>query len=210
MKRLASPFLILCTAVLTACGCATTGADRARGFNEYAARESAGADRILETLSIRPGQNIADLGAGGGYFSYRFARATGEKGRVYAIDIDPEFLEFIRQGSVALNLDNIEVLEATSSDPGLQPECCDLIFLRDVYHHLEDRVQYFRNLRKYLKEGGRIAIIDYRTEGLVGLIMMSHSTSPEQIQQEMVQAGYRVLDEHEFLDHQSFLIFGLK
>ncbi|MEA1904276.1 MAG: class I SAM-dependent methyltransferase, partial [Candidatus Hadarchaeota archaeon] len=122
--------------------------------------------QILETLALQPGQNIADIGAGGGYFSLRFADAVGRERWVYAVDTDPEFLEFIRNHTKEKGLDNIKTIHAKEDKLTLSEKSLDLIFARNVCHHLPNRVEYFRNLRELLKPGGKIEVIEYKRGGL--------------------------------------------
>ncbi len=101
-----------------------------------------------------------------------------------------------------------QTILAKPNDPLLPQSAVDLIFTSNTYHHIDDRIVYFSNLRKYLKPAGRIAIIDYdRRSWLAGLLR--HYTPAEFIKREMEQAGYTVQQELTFLDRQSFLIFGV-
>jgi ubiquinone/menaquinone biosynthesis C-methylase UbiE len=165
--------------------------------------------RVIETLRIRPGEQVADLGAGGGYFTFRLAKAVGPAGKVYAVDIDQEMIELITSRAKSEAVSNIEAILARADDATLPKPGVDLIFTCNTYHHIENRLLYFTKLREFLKPGGKIAIIDFdnraRLEGL-----LSHATPAETIKQEMERAGYVLQDEPKFLDRQSFLIFGVK
>ncbi|GAF98639.1 unnamed protein product, partial [marine sediment metagenome] len=119
---------------------------KARMFNRKASAPESKPDQIFKTLALRPGQIIADLGAGGGYFSFRFADAVGGKGKVYAVDVNPNFLELIRNSAEEKGLNNIETVLATGNGVNLPEKTLDLIFVRNVYHHLPNRTEYFRNL----------------------------------------------------------------
>jgi ubiquinone/menaquinone biosynthesis C-methylase UbiE len=166
-------------------------------------------ERVVAALQIRPGQQIADLGAGGGYFTFRLAKAVGPAGKVYAVDIDRQMIDLIAQRVKSESVSNVDTILASADDATLPKPGVDLIFTCNTYHHFENRVAYFSKLRENLKPGGKLAIIDFdhraRFEGL-----LSHATPTETIQREMEQAGYILQDEPKFLDRQSFLIFTVK
>lgn len=163
-------------------------------------------DRVIESLEIRPGDRVADIGSGGGYFVFALARAVGADGKVYAVDIDQAMNDLVAQQAKKEGVGNIEVILAKSDDPLLPSSGVDLIFTSNTYHHIENRVNYFSSLRNYLRPNGRIAIIEFDRRGwLDGL--WQHYTPSEFIKREMEQAGYRLQREFNFLDRQSFLIF---
>jgi len=163
-------------------------------------------DRVIQSLQIRPGDSIADLGAGSGYFTFRLAEAAGPSGRVYAVDIDPDMISLIEAKAKERGVQNVEAVLARPADPSLPQGGIDLIFTSNTYHHIENRVRYFTALRKVLRPGGRAAVIEFdRRSWLSGLF--KHYTPREFIKREMEQAGYRLAHEFNFLDRQSFLLF---
>lgn len=165
-------------------------------------------DKVIATLQIPPGAEIADLGAGGGYFTFHLAKAVGPSGKVYAVDIDQGTNQLIAERAKKDGAVNITTILAKSNDPLLPESAVDLIFTSNTYHHFDNRIVYFSNLRKYLKPAGRIAIIDFdRRAWLEGLLR--HYTPAEFIKREMEQAGYTLQQELTFLDRQSFLIFSI-
>jgi len=162
--------------------------------------------KVIAALQIREGMRIADLGAGGGYFTFHLAKAAGPSGRVYAVDIDKGTNELIAERAKKDGVNNVTTILAKSNDPLLPESGVDLVFTSNAYHHIDNRVVYFSNLRKYIRSGGRIAIIDFdRRAWLEGLLR--HYTPSEFIKREMEQAGYTLQEEPAFLDRQSFLIF---
>jgi len=177
-------------------------------FNRKASSPKSKPDEVLNVLSLKSGQRVADIGAGGGYFSLRFAEVVGKEGIVYAIDTDPGFLEFIMDSAKEKNLDNIKTILAKENEP-LLVEKVDLIFTRSVYHHLPNRVEYFRTLKGKLKPAGRISIIEYRRGGLFRR-SFGHYVPQDTIVKEMEEAGYQVAKKFNFLPEQSFTIFSLK
>lgn len=166
-------------------------------------------DRVIESLQIRPGDRVADLGAGGGYFTFSLSKAVDPDGKVYAVDIDEEMNDLIAQRAKQEGVGNVEVILAKPDDPLLPSPGVDLIFTSNTYHHIENRVNYLTNLRKYLRPNGRIAIIEFDRRGWLAGIF-THYTPAEFIKREMEQAGYSLQNEFNFLDRQSFLIFASK
>jgi len=162
--------------------------------------------RVIQSLQIRPGATVADLGAGSGYFTFLLAQAAGPTGKVYAVDIDNDMTELVARKAKEQGLQNVEVILAKPNDPLLPEGRIDLIFTSNTYHHIENRVSYFAALRKVLRPGGRVAVIDFdRRSWFTGLL--KHYTPSDFIKREMEQAGYRLAREFDFLDRQSFLLF---
>jgi len=164
-------------------------------------------DEILEVMGLKSGQNIADIGAGGGYFSLRFAEIVGEAGKVYAADTNLDFLQFIKDSAKEKGLNNIITL-LVKDKLNLPEHSIDFIFMRNVTHHLSNRVEYFKNLRKYLKPEGRIVIIDYKKGKIFSFHgLFGHYVSKEKLIQEMKEAGYSLVQEFDFLLEQHFTIY---
>ncbi|HMF47366.1 MAG TPA: methyltransferase domain-containing protein [Candidatus Saccharimonadales bacterium] len=165
--------------------------------------------KVIAALKIQPGSVVADLGSGGGYFTFKLAEAVGPTGKVYAIDIDQDMINLITKTAKERAAGNIEPVLAKPNDPMLPKTGADLIFTSNTYHHIDNRVAYFASLRRYLRPGGSVAIIDFdRRAWLEGLLR--HYTPTEFIKREMEQAGYRLREEFDFLDRQSFLVFAPK
>ena len=161
-------------------------------------------DEVIRTFSLSPSASIADIGAGTGYFSVRFARAVPE-GRVFAIDIEPSMVEYVTERAQREGLANIEAVLASPDDPKI-PQPIDLIIIVDTYHHLADRTAYFRRLTRALKPSGRIAIIDFKPESKMGPI---EKLAPAQVIRELAEAGYALVAQPTMLPEQYFLIFVL-
>jgi arsenite methyltransferase len=165
-------------------------------------------EQVITALGIRPGDRVADLGSGSGYFTVRLARAVGRDGKVYAVDVDEAMNESLRQRLAQEGTVNVDVILGRFEDPLLPDGGVDLVLTVDTYHHLEDRPAYFRNLRRDLAPGGRVAVIDY--DGRKGWYMrlMGHITPRDVLLREMAEAGYEVAEELDFIDRQSFVIFS--
>jgi arsenite methyltransferase len=192
--------LLLLAALLA--GCATLKQCAYEGFNRDKWQQP---DRIIQSLDIRPGQTVADIGSGSGYFALHLARAVGPAGEVYAVDTDENINQALKSRAKKEQAKNIHVVLGRDDDP-LLPVAVDLIFTSNTYHHIGNRVSYFAGLRKYLKPDGRIVIIDFddhaRFEAFVG-----HATPAESIKAEMERAGYRLQRRFDYLDRQSFMMF---
>lgn len=156
-------------------------------------------ERVIKALKLESGMKVADLGAGTGYFTFRLAEAVGTSGKVFAIDIDAEMNASIDKQAVAKQMENVKTVLAVAHDP-LIPEQVDLIFSVNAYHHLKDRAAYFKNAARYLKPGGRVAIIDFR-EGA-----FRHFTKLQTLLEEFKAAGFTLDQQHGFLPRQNFLV----
>ena len=185
---------------------------RAKLFNQKAASAKSKPDEVLKALDLKSGQRIADIGSGGGYFSLKFARAVGKDGQVSAVDTNSEYLDYVKKQAAKENLVNIKFLLISAAKPELPKEHFDLIFIRNVYHHLENRVELMKAYKEALKPGGRLAIIEYKP-GL-GFFnfrrLFGHNVPVKTIVEELAQAGYQKIKEYDFLPEQSFAIFTLK
>jgi len=185
---------------------------RAKMFNKKASKPKNKTDQILEKLDLKPGQFIADIGSGGGYFTYKFAKAVGEKGRVYAIDTNQELLTFIEKQAKEQKLTNIVTLHTISEHPDLPKHMFDYVFFRNVTHHIPNRINYFKSLSRALKTNGKIIVIEYNGRGgFFSFQRLYHHFIPKEIIiEEMKQAGYKLRKSYNFLSEQSFSIFSLQ
>lgn len=163
-------------------------------------------ERVVSELHLKPGERIADVGAGGGYFTWRFADAVGPTGKVYAVDIDQDMTGYLSATASQRGYRNVETILAAPDDAKLPAGGVDLVFTCNTYHHIENRPAYFARLKRSLAPGARVAIIDYRPEGFFQSIF-PHSTAADAIRHEMTEAGYRLEKEYDFLPSQNFLVF---
>ncbi|HEX4346761.1 MAG TPA: methyltransferase domain-containing protein [Vicinamibacterales bacterium] len=166
--------------------------------------------KITETvaaLKLKPGQMVADIGAGTGIFSRRIANVIKPSGWVYAVDIDQELLNHIAEAATEEGISNIQPVLGEFDDPNL-PDNVDLAFINDVLHHIEHRDVYLKNLAKYLTPGGRVALIEFKP-GQGG-----HADDPSlQISQEqatawMTAAGLKPLETLDVFPDKYFVIYG--
>ena len=181
---------------------------KAKMFNRKASSQKSKSERIIKTLSLKDGQHIADIGSGGGYFSLRFADLVGEDGKVYAVDTNQGLLDFVKKNVQKKGLNNVITVLAEEESFPVRSEKFDMIFIRNVYHHLPDRVQYFKSLAGLLKTGGKVVIIEYDGSGSLNFHrIFGHHVPKESIESEMSSAGYQLTEEYYFLPEQSFLVF---
>jgi SAM-dependent methyltransferase len=159
---------------------------------------------VIQALALKPDAIVADIGAGTGYFSMRFAHMVPQ-GRVYGVDTEPGMVKHLAERARKAGLKNLTAVQAKPGDP-LLPGKADIIVFVDVYHHVENRERYFRQLLGSLKPGGRVAIIDFRMESPVGP-PQSARIAPGRVKDEMKRAGYALAQEHPFLPNQYFLVF---
>jgi ubiquinone/menaquinone biosynthesis C-methylase UbiE len=205
--KISTPLIILCLAILFLVGTTTCTDIKRWAYEGFNRDEWQHPEEVIKTLKIQAGYQVADLGAGSGYFTFRLADAVGPTGKVYAVDIDAEMNADLAKRVQDKGYQNIEVVLARPNNPGLPDNGIDLIFTSNTYHHLEDRVTYFANLQQDLQSDGLIAIIDFTGEGWFQQLF-GHYTPSETIQRELQEAGYTLKEELAFLPNQVFLIFA--
>lgn len=203
MKWIPLALLVMGLVGLVACSDSPTLGNLKRLVYETPGRDGwAQPDRVVDTLRLAPGQRVADVGAGGGYFAFRLARAVGPTGQVLAVDVDPALLAYVEREAAERGLSWLETVEAPAHGPGLAAGSVDLIFLSNVFHHLPDPARYFARARDALVAGGRVAIVEAQTGS-------SHFARPEEIDAAMGAAGFRLAEDHAFLEAQLFRIYAL-
>lgn len=162
-------------------------------------------DRVIQSLALAPGSLVADVGAGTGYFSMRLAKTAG---KVFAVDIEPTMVEHVKKRVAAGKVTNVVGVLAGADRTNL-PEPVDVVLIVDTYHHIPNRVAYFSDLKKLLKPGGRVAIVDFKKDSPEGPPPEFRFTA-DQITGEIGNAGYTLVKSHDFLPRQLFLIFQPK
>jgi len=162
------------------------------------------APKIIEALKVNPDDRVCDLGAGSGLFTRPLAQKVGGKGVVYAVDIDTELLKHVERTAQEQKLANIKTILASETDPKL-PEPVDLIAIIDTLHHIGNQAAYLKGLKKYLKPGGRIAIIDFSKTWPPGHEKMVYTVSD--LDGWMTAAGFKRVEQHDFLDNNFFVVY---
>jgi cyclopropane fatty-acyl-phospholipid synthase-like methyltransferase len=160
--------------------------------------------RVIEALQIKPGQRIADLGSGAGLFSRPLAKKVGAEGVVYAIDVDQALLNYVTKTAAQEQIANIVPILATEADPKLT-EPVDLIVIIDTLHHIKNQPTYLKGLKKHLRTGGRIAIIDFSKQWPAGHESMIYKLND--LEGWMKAAGFKRVAQHDFLDNNFFVIY---
>lgn len=178
----------------------------AKGFDDPARDAWQLPDRVIAALELKPGQIVADIGSGTGYFTIRLAK-LGTVAKVYAADIEPSMGTYVGKRAAAAGLHNVIAVQATADTPNL-PEPVDLVLIVDTYHHIGGREAYFRKLAKSLKPGGRVAIVDFKLDSPEGP-PKEFRFPPEKFKAEMAKAGYKLAKQYDFLPRQQFLIFAI-
>ncbi len=167
-------------------------------------------EAVVQRLAVKPGQVVADIGAGSGYFSRRFATAVGPAGKVLAVDIEPGLLEYVRDRAEREGQANLLTVLASETDPRLAPGSVDMIFVCNTIHHFDDRPAYIQKMRQALRPGGRVVVVDYFPEA-----QLEHGPPPSMrlpastVSEELKAAGLAT-ETLEFLPVQYVVVGTLK
>jgi len=162
---------------------------------------------VIHALGLKPGEIVADLGAGTGYFTFHLARHVGDKGKVYAVDVSPDMIRQINRRSRDSKATNVVSILAEPDDPLLPDQSVNRIFICDVWHHVENQTKYLALMKKLLKPGGEIVMIDFHKKELPFGPPLQMKIAREDLIKQMETNGFRVAKEHAFLPHQYFLVF---
>ena len=166
-------------------------------------------DQIMDALQIGEGSVVADLGAGGGWFTVRLARRVGPNGRVYAEDIQPEMIGAIKRRMSREGLANVLTVLGTPVDPRLPPGSLDAALMVDAYPEFEHPVTLLRNLARAMKPSGVIGIVNYKKDGGGPGPAMEARVDPEKVIADAQAAGLKLRKEEKFLRYQYMLTFGV-
>jgi ubiquinone/menaquinone biosynthesis C-methylase UbiE len=164
-------------------------------------------DKMIELLGLKPGQAVADIGAGSGFITQRLAAKVGSSGKVYAVDIQQEMLDFIEQKMKSRGLRNVLPILGTISNPNLPTNAIDLVLMVDVYHEFSEPEAMMRHIVQCLKPGGRVAFVEYRAEDPAVPIKRVHKMSEAQVKKEAAVAGLKWEATLEDLPRQHLIIF---
>ena len=165
-------------------------------------------DETIARLGLKPGMIVADIGAGSGIFEGPLATAVGSSGTVYAVDVDQGLLDAINKKAAAARVTNVKTVLGKFTDPALPASDVDVAFINDVLHHIEDRSTYLKNLARYVKPTGRIALIDFHPD------LGGHRNQPElQVSKDkaaslMADAGFKPVEEISLFTDKYFIVYG--
>lgn len=165
-------------------------------------------DQIMDALGIADGATVADLGAGGGWFTIRLARRVGPNGIVYAEDIQPQMIEAISRRVQREGLRNVHTILGAADDPRLPEGRTDAVLIVNVYNELEDPVALLRNVARALAPKGRLGVVDFTKDGWGPGPPMEERVDPERILRDAERAGLRLVKRETFLRYQYLLIFS--
>ncbi len=163
-------------------------------------------DRVMDILAIAPGKNVADVGAGSGWFTVRAARRVGEGGKVFAVDINPEAVRYIENRVQKENLHNVSAIQGREDDPTLPIAQVDAVLLLKTYHEVAKPVALLKNLKPALRPGAKVGIIDRNGNG------ENHGVQRKVVIEEAAEAGYELKGTYDFVkdDMDYFLVFEVK
>jgi len=164
-------------------------------------------DRVIDILGIGPGKDVADIGAGSGWFTVRAARRVSETGKVYAVDINPEAIHYIENRAQKENLHNVVTILSHSDDPQLPADSVDAVLLLKTYHEVSKPQALMRNLRASLRPGAKIGIIDRNGNG------ENHGVARDVVVREVSASGYELRNQYDFVKGDGmdyFLVFVVK
>jgi ubiquinone/menaquinone biosynthesis C-methylase UbiE len=164
-------------------------------------------DQVIAALGLEPGQVVADLGAGTGLFSVPLARAVGPKGKVYAVEIEAGFLDYIRKKASGQGVSNVVAVLGKPADPALPAADVDLAFLHDVIHHVADREGYLKQMVRYLKPSARIAVVDLHPATSPHRDDPSLQVTKEQCQAWMAALGFTKAQEIPLSPEKWFVVY---
>ncbi|HVN83511.1 MAG TPA: class I SAM-dependent methyltransferase [Candidatus Binatia bacterium] len=162
---------------------------------------------LVAALPITPGMAVADLGAGTGYFSRYLSNAVGARGTVFAVDPEPNLVAHLRERAEHEHTVNVVPVLASLDNPRLPNGGVDLVLIVDTFHHIDDRLNYFRRLQRVLKPDGRVAVVDFKKEPLPVGPPPEHKLARDQVVDELQTAGYRLTAEPAILPYQYVLVF---
>jgi ubiquinone/menaquinone biosynthesis C-methylase UbiE len=165
-------------------------------------------ERVMDALLIADGFRVADVGAGGGWFTIRLARRVGPNGRVYAEDIQREMIASIEQRVKREDLKNVEIRSGTASDPNL-PKGLNAVLMVDTYPQIREPIAVLTSIAASLAPNGKLGIVDFKPDGAGGPgPNLSERISPDVIKRQAAAAGLKFLSHETFLKYQYLLIFG--
>jgi len=219
LRRSVLAFVLLCQSLLL---CGQTSSPAAQGsptetrktstpytgdlsiFDSPGRDERLQVNRVMDILGVAPGKTVADIGAGSGWFTVRAARRVTQTGRVYAVDINPEAIAYIKQRAKKEDLGNVTAILSQPDDPELPANKIDCVLLLKTYHEVAHPVTLLRNLRPALRPGAKVGVIDRNGNG------ENHGVAREIVVREAAEAGYKLREQYDFVKSDNvdyFLVF---
>jgi ubiquinone/menaquinone biosynthesis C-methylase UbiE len=165
-------------------------------------------EEVIAALDLKVGETLADIGAGSGYFAFRFARKVGDSGRVYAVDINADMILYMNRYIRDKQVKNVTTILSVPDDPLIPDVSIDRFFICNTWHHVGNRPQYIALMKKMLKPGGQIVVMDYKKEQLPVGPPPDMKMAREEVIREMESGGFKLAKELTFLPYQYFLVFA--
>ena len=165
---------------------------------------------LLESLNLKPGDAVADVGAGSGYLSWRMARQVGERGRVYAVDIQQEMLDLISKNMAERKITNVVPVLGSITNAALPANAVDCVIMVDVYHEFSHPFEMVQSICQALKPAGRIVFVEYRAEDASVPIKPVHKMKEAQVRTEMAAQPLEWVETTEVLPWQHIIVFRSK
>ena len=165
-------------------------------------------EEVIRALALKPGETVADIGSGSGYFTLRLAAAVGDRGRVYGVDIDPEMIRHLNRRVRDAGVRNVQTVLSDPGDPLLPVGSIDRFVIVDTWHHIENQAEYLALIKKMLKPGGQVVMIDFQKRELPVGPPLAMKIAREDLVHQMETNGFRLAREHTFLPYQYFLVFA--
>jgi ubiquinone/menaquinone biosynthesis C-methylase UbiE len=162
---------------------------------------------LVDSLRVTPGDVVADIGAGTGYFTRRLSKKTGDKGSILAVDIQPEMLDLLTNEMAKLSITNVKPILGTISDPKLPPSSVDVVLMVDVYHEFSHPFEMIEAICKSLKPAGRIVFVEFRGEDPAVPIKPLHKMTEAQVRKEMAAQPLQWVETIEVLPRQHIIVF---
>jgi predicted methyltransferase len=164
---------------------------------------------VIKALGIGEGSAVADVGAGGGFFTVRLAKLVGPKGRVFAVDVDKGVTRELRQRVESEKLSNVEVIQGAVDDPELPAGTLDAVLIVNAYHEMTEHQAMLGHIRQALKPGGRLVLVEPNRPSQTGRtredLALDHLIDPDSVRQDLKEAGFEVIDFQELFAKQNNL-----
>jgi len=165
---------------------------------------------VVAALALKPGEVVADIGAGSGYFAVRLAKEVGPGGRVYGVDVSPEMVVHLNRRLRDAGITNVQTILSAPDDPLLLDASVDRFFICDTWHHIDDQAKYLTLMKRMLRPGGQVVMIDFQKRELPVGPPLAMKIAREDLIKQMEGAGFRLAGEHTFLPYQYFLVFAVR
>ncbi len=163
---------------------------------------------VVAALALKPGEVLADIGAGSGYFAVRLAKEVGPAGRLYGVDVSPEMIVHLNRRLRDGGITNVQTVLSAPDDPLLLDASVNRFFICDTWHHIDDQAKYLALMKRMLRPGGQVVMIDFQKRELPVGPPLAMKIAREDLIKQMEGAGFRLTGEHTFLPYQYFLTFA--